>query len=58
MSDQIETKPELGADPQGRLEEFVSGCDICRELRPLDELKHLPIYVYGSEGINLCDICQ
>ena len=31
-------------------------CDICTQKRK--KLIHLAIYVFGSEGINICRYCQ
>ena len=31
-------------------------CDMC--LERFDKLTHLPLYVFGSEGVNLCHNCE
>ena len=31
-------------------------CDVCGN--ESDEIKHLPLYVFGSEGINTCLQCR
>ena len=33
-------------------------CHICQVNRNPEEIKHLPIYAFGSEGINVCEACQ
>jgi len=30
-------------------------CTICKSNR---KTKYLPIYVFGSEGVNVCDLCE
>jgi len=40
------------------LQTLVSSCDICLDPCGADLLKHLPVYVFGSEGIRVCNICQ
>ena len=33
-------------------------CDICLDEDCKENVKHLPIYVKGSEGVVLCSACQ
>ncbi len=33
-------------------------CTICGIDHPREEMKHLPLYVIGSEGIFVCDTCR
>jgi len=40
------------------LQTLVSSCDICHDPCGADLLKHFPVYVFGSEGINICYMCQ
>jgi hypothetical protein len=40
------------------VERPVSGCDICHDPWENEKLKHLPIYVNGSEGVTICPYCQ
>jgi len=35
----------------------VGSCDICSDPCGDDLLKHLPVYIFGSEGIRVCYIC-
>ena len=32
--------------------------DLCHTNSDSDEIKHLPLYVFGSEGINVCLQCR
>lgn len=36
----------------------ASGCDICREPWEDSALTHLPIYVHGPGGVNICPDCH
>ena len=41
------------------MSEQLGDCDICRDTSwRRDELKHLPIYVNGSEGVVVCPHCS
>lgn len=35
-----------------------SGCDICQEPWEESALTHLPIYVHGPGGVNVCPDCH
>ena len=33
-------------------------CRVCRKKHPAEELRNLNIYVFGSEGVNICHSCE
>lgn len=35
---------------------MIDTCDLCRQKS--DEIIHLPLYVFGSEGIRVCLPCR